>query len=86
MEYYIIYIITHSLISQSLEYDIFQTLLLKCIDLLSAIIYHVIVGYGEMAELVEGARLEIVFRLTPDEGSNPSLSAICGCNSLLDTF
>ena len=26
--------------------------------------------------MVEGARLESVFRLTPNEGSNPSLSAI----------
>ena len=33
------------------------------------------VRFGEMAELVEGARLEIVFRLTPDVGSNPTLSA-----------
>ena len=31
---------------------------------------------GEVAELVEGARLEIVFRVKPNEGSNPSLSAI----------
>ncbi len=31
--------------------------------------------YGEVAELVEGARLEIVFGFTPNEGSNPSLSA-----------
>ena len=30
---------------------------------------------GEVAELVEGARLEIVFRVKPNEGSNPSLSA-----------
>ena len=29
-----------------------------------------------MAELAEGARLESVFRLTPNEGSNPSLTAI----------
>ena len=28
-----------------------------------------------MAELVEGARLEIVFTFTGNEGSNPSLSA-----------
>ena len=28
-----------------------------------------------MAELAEGARLEIVFRFTPDQGSNPCLSA-----------
>ncbi len=29
-----------------------------------------------MAELVEGARLEIVFGVTTNEGSNPSSSAI----------
>ena len=29
-----------------------------------------------MAELVEGARLEIVFRIKPNVGSNPTSSAI----------
>ena len=31
---------------------------------------------GEMTELAEGARLEIVCRFTPAGGSNPPLSAI----------
>ena len=33
------------------------------------------ISCGEMAELAEGARLEIVCALTGTEGSNPSLSA-----------
>ena len=32
--------------------------------------------YGEVAELVEGARLEIVLGVKTYEGSNPSLSAM----------
>ena len=34
--------------------------------------------YGEMSELVEGARLEIVYTRKRIEGSNPFLSAIHG--------
>ena len=34
------------------------------------------IGYGEMAELADGARLESVCTLTGTGGSNPPLSAI----------